>query len=246
MVKRVYIQQQNRTYLAPCGFSCHEGFRFLGKDVQPFEEAQLPDLLLTSETLVHGWVRTVQQALVQMGKAIPAALDYPDELASYLATPVRMTTLGEVHAAWRAETPEPVFVKPVAQKLFTGHTVERFSHLAETTPFPPDTPVWVAQVVDHVSEYRCFVHEHRLVGFKHYRGDPWLLPDRRTINQMIRDFAPAAPIAYGLDVGLIETGDGHKTCLVEINDCYALGNYGFDPIAYCEMLEARWLQLMAG
>lgn len=254
-VDHVYIQQREGTYVAPCGFSCHEGFRFLGKNVHLFEEEQLPDLPLTPSTLVHGWVRAVHTALKQIGRPIPEPIDYPEELSRYLATPVRRTTLGEVHVAWNVAartggSPKPVFIKPVAHKFFVGHTIEAFSHLGETYALPMDTPIWAADVVNHVSEYRCFVHENSLVGFKHYRGDPWLLPDKRTIMQMIRDYAPSAPVAYGLDVGLVKDSDmefvsqGYRTCLIEINDCYSLGNYCFNPITYCEMLEARWIQLM--
>jgi hypothetical protein len=245
-VTDVYIQQREGTYVAPCGFSCHEGFRFLGKRIHLFEESELPNLPLTPGTLVHGWVRTVQRALTRIGKPVPSPVDYPDELQKYLAASVRQTTLGEIHASWSGPNPTPVFIKPVAHKQFTGHTVEKFSHLGETSDFPKDTPVWAADVVDHVSEYRCFVHENALVGFKYYRGDPWLLPDKRTIIQMIRDYAPSAPVAYGLDVGLVgDATNGYLTRLVETNDCFSLGNYGFDSVLYCEMLESRWLEMMS-
>lgn len=243
MITDVYIQQNQGTYVAPCGFSAHEGFRFLGKTVHLFEEADLPNLPLTASTLVHGWVRTVQRALTQIVKQVPPPLDYPDELQKYLAAPVRKTTLGEIHTDWCSDNPIPVFIKPVAHKQFTGHTIERFSHLGETNEFPKDTPVWAAAIVDHLTEYRCFVHENCLVGIKHYRGDPWLLPDKKVVLQMIKDYALSAPIAYSLDVGLVKQGDEHITCLVEVNDCFSLGNYGFDPIVYCEMLEARWLEM---
>lgn len=238
----VYIQQERGTYTSPCGFAAHEGFRFMGPRVRIFEEKDLPSLPLTRHTLVHGWVRTVQAALRQIGAVVPAPIDYPDELRAHLATPVWRTTLAEVRAAWSEEA-TPVFVKPVEQKLFTGHTIERFSHLSETEPFPAETAVWAAGIAHFVTEYRVFVHEDRPRGIKHYRGDAWMLPDKGTVLQMIQDYAGAAPIAYGLDVGVLRSG---RTCLVEVNDSYSLGTYGFDPLAYAEMLEDRWVQMTAG
>ncbi len=239
-IRRVYVQHQEGLYVAPCGLAAHTGFRFHGIEVRPFEEFQLPMLPLTPETLVHGWVRTVHAALTQIGRPVPPAIDYPDELRSCLVAPAHTTTLEAVRESWRGEVPVPVFIKPVAHKLFTGHTIDRFSDLAETASLPGETPVWAAGVVDHQTEYRCFVLEHRLVGIKHYRGSPWILPDKATILQMIRDYAPSAPVAYGLDVGVV---DG-RTVLVEVNDAYSLGDYGLSPITYAEMLEARWLELM--
>lgn len=240
-IRGAYIQQARGTYVAPCGFSAHEGFRFLGSNVHLFEEQDLPQLQLTRETLVHGWVRVVHTALRQIGAPIPEPLDYPEALRSFLAQPMRRTTLGEGFRGW-VDNCAPQFVKPVEHKLFTGHVVERFSDLGETASFPRDTPVWMADKAHFVTEYRAFVHDHRIRGIKHYRGDPWTTPDKGTVVQMVREYANAGstPVAYGLDVGV--TSDG-RTCLVEINDAYSLGNYGFDPIGYCEMLEDRWIEL---
>lgn len=240
-VRAVYIQQDRGIFCAPCALSLYEGARFLGAGLQLFEEHELEYLPLTRETLVHGWVRTVQAALRQVGVPVPPPLDYPEELRAHLAAPVVLSTLGALRAQWAGEPPLGVFIKPVEQKLFTGHTIERFSDLAETATLPEETPIWTAGLVRFETEYRVFVHEHRIRGIKHYRGDPWRTPDKSTVVQMVRDHSRSAPIAYGLDVGVTEDG---RTCLVEVNDCYSLGNYGFDPIGYTEMVEDRWLEMV--
>ena len=33
--------------------------------------------------------------------------------------------------------------------------------------------------------------------------------------------------------------------MVEVNDCYSLGHIGLRPVPYANMLESRWLELMA-
>jgi hypothetical protein len=49
------------------------------------------------------------------------------------------------------------------------------------------------------------------------------------------------PIAFGMDWGITASG---QTLLVEVNDGYALSNYGLDGMPFTAMIEARWRQLM--
>lgn len=44
-----------------------------------------------------------------------------------------------------------------------------------------------------------------------------------------------------MDWGVTEDG---RTLLVEVNDGFALGNYGVRLFEYTAMIEARWRQLM--
>lgn len=48
---------------------------------------------------------------------------------------------------------------------------------------------------------------------------------------------------YGIDFGVLDDG---RTALVELNDGYALGNYGLAAEAYLALCIARWEQLVAG
>lgn len=239
-VKQVYIQVgDDKMPVAPCGFALWEGARFQSLNPRAFHPSELASLPLDPTTLVHGWVKTVHDALAQIGVPVPEPLDYPEELSAFLGRQVRRSTLGEVHRTFIADETLPVFIKPVKHKMFTGHTIERFRDLAETAHDDPEMPVWVSGLVDFVSEYRCFVFEGGLQGVQRYTGDAWTLPDRNTVSAMIRAYR-SAPVAYGLDVGV--TRDG-RTLLVEVNDCYALGHYAFSHLTYTEMCVARWEQM---
>jgi len=44
-----------------------------------------------------------------------------------------------------------------------------------------------------------------------------------------------------MDFGLTEDG---RTLLVEINDGFALGSYGLDPIQYAKLLSACWADII--
>lgn len=239
--KVAYIQKYQGEFASPCAYSAWEGLRFLGYDCRFFEEDQLSSLPLTKDTLVVGWVRVVLKALDQLGVSRPEPLDYPESLQAWFGRNIRLSTLGAVRESVSgAHTERPFFLKPVEHKLFTGHLLERYSHFAETEDFPATTMVWVSEPVDFVSEWRCFVSGGRLVGIKHYLGDPWVLPDKKSVIQMKYDFEQA-PSAYALDVGITEDG---RTLLVEVNDAFALGNYALSSLTYSEMLIDRWQELV--
>ena len=240
-VKKVYIQVgDDGMPMAPCGYALWEGARFLDLSPEAFRWQDMPKLPLSRETLVHGWVRTVQDALRQVGAQVPPPLDYPEELSPFLGREVRLTTLGEVHKTF-IENESPLFIKPVAHKMFTGHTLERFSDLAETTNIDPSTPIWASGVVNFASEYRCFVHAGSLIGVQRYCGDNWILPDKKVVIQMIRAYQNR-PIAYGLDVGVTAQGE---TLLVEVNDWHSLGNYALGSLPYTDATIDRWEEMVS-
>ena len=79
-----------------------------------------------------------------------------------------------------------------------------------------------------------------MLNVSHYKGDPMVFPDVTTIKDAIQAFADA-PIGYGMDWAV--TADG-RTILVEVNDGFALGNYGVRGHHYTALIECRWRQLM--
>ena len=46
--------------------------------------------------------------------------------------------------------------------------------------------------------------------------------------------------SYTLDFGILENG---KTILIEVNDAFAIGNYGLEPSDYYYFIRNRWLQI---
>jgi hypothetical protein len=51
---------------------------------------------------------------------------------------------------------------------------------------------------------------------------------------------PSAPVAYALDVGVLSTGE---TALVEVNDFWAIGCYGFEGLPLLPMLTQRYREI---
>ena len=72
-----------------------------------------------------------------------------------------------------------------------------------------------------------------------YRGDWKCYFDADLLEQAVNRYKNA-PAGYAMDIGVTEDG---RTLLVEINDGYALGCYGADPVEYAKLLSARWCEL---
>jgi hypothetical protein len=118
--------------------------------------------------------------------------------------------------------------------------VRRTSDLVGCGDQHEDTPVWCAEPVQLVAEWRCFVRYGRILDVRPYKGDWRAHFDPVVVEAALAAYAPEAPAAFSLDVGCTATG---ATVVVEVNDGYALGAYGLMPLAYAKFLSARWAQM---
>ncbi|HGP8432650.1 TPA: ATP-grasp domain-containing protein [Streptococcus pneumoniae] len=148
-----------------------------------------------------------------------------------------METLGEI-----VNIPDNwgKFIKPKAgSKVFTGRVVNG-THDLIGIGLPFDYPIWISEVVEFIAEWRCFVLDGRVLDVRPYTGDYHAQFDASVIDEAISCWKDA-PIAYGLDIGV--TRDG-RTLVVEVNDGYALGNYGLSPLKSINFHRARWKEMV--
>jgi hypothetical protein len=244
VINRVLIQKKNGELATVNGWTAWFGFDQKAYPISFFEWPQLRDgeVAVTPATLVVGGVGPVRHALQMLGAA-PAVIDLPASLRGYLGRDVRSATLAEVRDAFTCEDPSPLFIKPRdVHKAFNGQVLTAFRDLIPTASLPGELALWASETVEFLSEWRYFIHRHEIIGVGHYRGDPFLHPDAATVRAAVADYRAEAPVAYGIDIGV--TPDG-RTLLVEVNDAYALGPIGLRPVPYANMLEDRWLELMA-
>ena len=70
--------------------------------------------------------------------------------------------------------------------------------------------------------------------------------DFDVVDQVIEAFKtiPNRPMGCSIDFAVIEKAGGQQTVFLEMNDGYALGNYGLTPLKYAKHLSARWAQLL--
>ena len=139
----------------------------------------------------------------------------------------------------------PVFVKPYEDvKVFTGFVARS----AKDWELYPELLEWSGTILccdpiesELVAEYRCFVHNGKIVNISYYDGtDPTIFPNIYTIMQCIHLYDDA-PVAYTMDVGVDSYGWTH---LIECNDMWAIGAYGINEDDYFEMLKDRWNEIL--
>jgi hypothetical protein len=241
MLEKAYIRFRENIPDNANTYAAAEGFALQGIPVVPFygfgdlNLDNMPDLGPTA--IVCGNLGDVWTTLHLLGRGRPTVLDYPSHLEWMLGRAIDRTTLGAVKEATRR-----CFLKPVEQKLFGGFIFDPLdprSRLAVAT-YPDETPCFVADDVEFVSEYRCFFRDDKPVGVKHYRGDSFVALDKSTYNKAVKCCKGKMPAAYCLDLGV--TADG-RTLLVEATDAFAVGSYGLTGIVYARFLEARWEEM---
>jgi hypothetical protein len=118
----------------------------------------------------------------------------------------------------------PVFVKPVAPKLFRARVYESPSELAvECAGLATDTAVFAAEIVSFAAEARCFVLDGHVLDCSIYEG----CGDTAAAAEAARAIGAAisAPETYVLDVGLIA---GRGWAIVELNAAWGSGLNGCD------------------
>jgi hypothetical protein len=136
----------------------------------------------------------------------------------------------------------PCFIKPAQDiKAFTGLIV---NNIKETRLYTNnyDGQLSVQEIVEFESEYRVYVHRDRgVLGVKHYLGDPYIIPQKSFVDKIVNSAGKnLKENSYSLDIGIDKN---NKNYLIEINDGWAIGNYGLSPKDYYSFIKTRWLQL---
>lgn len=244
MIRTAYVRHRGEL---PETYNCAiaiQGFDELGIKVIPYYGfGDIEDSVECGpEALVLGYIGDVHKALVKMGIPIPPSEDYPDVLKPYLGRGIWGGTLSDI----RGRNLPGVFVKPQAQKLFTGF-VWKGTHddRIRLATYPDETPCWFADPVEFVSEYRVYVIDGLIAAVRQYRGDWSVAPSKVVVDGAVNAFVKSgkAPRGCAIDFGVTDQG---RTLLVEVNDGFALGNYGLNHLAYARLVEARWEQFFEG
>lgn len=232
----VAIQTKHGEIDCPNCFIARDGFLKKGYEVVLFD----PDygVPLEGDPIIVGGVPIVKRALAALGTPARVDLDYPDSVHDFLGRRVWRGILSDL------ENLGEVFVKPVDQKRFKGAWVRDFRDRFEFVSQPDDLPVYFSDPFFFVSEWRCYVVDGEIVQICFYRGDTFCFPDPEIPRRILRVMQEAgeAPISFGIDVGVGPDGGTH---LVEVNDGFALGNYGLPSLAYAHLIETRWRELRA-
>lgn len=170
---------------------------------------------LTDDHIPVGGVGFVLDWFSQMGVSEVLPLNVPTMLWPYLAREVRIGTEAEVSGQYMSKS------------------LRRFKDASNgliLAPRPTQTASrfltrWVPGVL---SEWRCFVCDGRLAGIQNYAGDPFVVPDRGYLRDVVAAYDKRA---YTLDVMVYP--DPKDSCallitdIVEVHDFFACTLFGF-------------------
>ncbi|MEL7114303.1 MAG: ATP-grasp domain-containing protein [Pseudomonadota bacterium] len=215
------------------------GFSQKGYEIRPFAMADFEDVELEPGDIVVGGVGIVRQGMARLGFEVPSLPGVPEPLLPFAGRMLWQDTIGALRK--RVQAGEAIFAKPPADqpKRFTGKVLSSVRDLIETAHLPDDARLDCSEPVRFLAEYRVFIRWGEILGVRPYNGDPLLFPDPDVIRAALAAYADA-PASYTLDMGVTDDG---RTLLVEVNDSYATGAYGLDPLRYAEFIEARWDEL---
>ena len=239
---KVFIEQVEAQWRGVNEYAAFRGFESLGYEIRPFVADELELLELDCETPVVAGIPVVWRALKKLSAQVPQLEPIPRDLEAFAGREFGLSSLGAIRQRVFDEAP-PIFIKPRAGggKLFEGQVVRAFGDLLQTVHLPDQTPVWWSQVVDFRGEFRGFVCNGELIGFRHYAGDFRWPIDFGPVEAAIQSWSEL-PRGCSMDWGT--TGDG-RTLLIEVNDGYSLGNYGLMPTLYANLLASRWREMTA-
>lgn len=205
------------------------------------ERRQLP---LGPDTFVAGDLDAMHGAMRQLRIPVPEPDDYPVSLGEFLRRKVWASTLGEIERAVGSGSVPVVFVKPAERrKSFTGEVFYSERDFAALGSVSRRQRVWCSAVVTWVAEYRVYVNDRRVIAVDCYDGDGSVRLDMDVVEAAVAAYyqSGAAPIAYGIDFGVLANGE---TALVEVNDGYSLGAYGISADQYTDLVMRRWNELL--
>jgi len=241
---RAFLEKINKEWLDDFVYMSKYPLLDLGFNVIPFNgDDNIEDLLKhepTKDDIIIGSVEATKSFFDFIGVTTPKYLGYPSSLKKFIGRNITETTIAEIKNQY------PFFVKPKNEvKLFTGSLVEsdkQFDILKKYMGAYDSLEVFLSDPINIESEYRCFVHKGKLKGIQYYLGDYRIYPDYKVIEEMINSY-DNSPIAYTLDVAVTDEG---QVVLIEVNDMWAIGSYGFDSKEYVEMTINRLREIING
>ncbi|WP_232357148.1 MULTISPECIES: ATP-grasp domain-containing protein [Burkholderia cepacia complex] len=202
-------------------------------------------VLATADHVAVGSVAFVRSALRRLGQRLPPHEPYPEPLHHLLYRKVsKLPSLNDAKLLVR--NGKKLFIKPAGWKRFTGFVVE-FEDDIRFNGASGRQPVWIADPVRFVSEWRAYVACGQLLALclADHGGDVNAIPDRTIIENAIQRLTATlgTPAGYVIDFGVLDSGE---TALIEMNDGFSFGAYaGVSPEVYWAVTVSRWAELVA-
>lgn len=118
---------------------------------------------------------------------------------------------------------------------------DRSAYIVDSTlRIDSDNLYQLSELVDFISEYRCFIKDGKVLGIQYYIGDPLVTLDESMIKELlswvgIYSNSKYAPKSYSMDVGILDKDGVKQLALIEIHPITSLGLYGFYDLSLPKM-----------
>jgi hypothetical protein len=198
---------------------------------------------ITKDDVFGGHVQICQYIWKQLKVADPCIPNYPEELKEYFGRNIRKMKLKDFRKILQEneEFGKTYFVKPITNKLFTGFTCLTENEFNSKTNCSNNIDVYVSNYINFGAEFRAYVYKGKVVDCYRYYGNDWTIQIPAEDIEKMAKLSKINSIFYSIDVG-IDT-ESEKTLLMEVNDGYALGNYGLAPLDYAKYTSERCLEI---
>lgn len=245
---KAYIQQVNNQFEDDWLYAAYLGFNKLGMQTIFFED--INEVPVQKDNIVIAFIPETKQHFLKWSFVIPPLNIHPT-IQNYCKRNMSVITMKDLRNIEKL----PIFVKPYSSiKQFDTGVMTSKSSLSFFDNVHENEKVIISDVIDIVSEYRGFVYNNKLVGLHWYAGDFKIFPDVSVIESAVYDFSKSTtavpctqstkpPVAYTIDFGVANIDGKLETVLIELNDMWSVGNYGFDAKLYARMLRDRWMEI---
>lgn len=224
------------------------GFREMAAEIVPYHNLSEIVERVSQEDIVVDYLDQCKFIFRKFG-VNPDLPDYPEILSKFLGRRIWKDTIDSIandESKWSAG----YFVKPLREKAFTGKVIKSTQDLIGCGNYSENYEVFVSEQIDILAEWRIYVLYDEIVGIFPYtptlEGKDTTYKyyfDPIVVGNLMETFSrwENRPTACSIDICL--TRD-KRTLMLEMNDAYALGNYGLHHILYAKMISARWSQLL--
>lgn len=92
----------------------------------------------------------------------------------------------------------------------------------------------ISNVVDIMSEYRCFVSDMSIKAIQFYDGDCTVFPNISLLREMVGKYylVQNRPKSYTMDIAVLKNG---RTVILEVHPVVSVGTYGYSEYALLQM-----------
>ncbi len=231
-----YIQLQVKSWMNR--ETVQRGLEYRGHNVALIEKEDVAKYI-DNESIYYGNVGFIRDVVALLGYTPKYYGHVPEELYHWAGRKIEYVPVSSIF-----KEKERCFIKPVPEKgkQFDGfvYNANQMDSLYVANYFlTGDEIVIKSEVVEFVSEWRCYVCDGEVLDGKHYKGYFEVFP-----NYEIAKFAAKAwkdaPAAWSCDLGVLKDG---RTVIVEVNDTMCLGMYGLDTRKAGLMVERRWEEI---